>query len=199
MEAAVVQIGGGGGDATGTGGETFEITNHRFYWNGTSMDMSSITTHPVVTPFANDLSIRYKRIKGNNNLEANIYLGRGHDKIELKTSHKEEGYVKVQLDIAVTNTNNPSKKNEASYQDYYRGSYGLLGRVPDGAKVGRDGVTIITNANDFGREWQVLPEEPKLFHTYDHPWVVPAGQQCKMPVTAEPQLLLRKRRRLTPS
>ena len=52
--------------------------------------VSSITNKPVVAPFgSNGLSIRYKRIKGDN-LEANIYLGRGHDKIELKVFEIEK-------------------------------------------------------------------------------------------------------------
>ena len=165
VEAAVVQI----------GDETVEIQIDQFHHNGKAIDMTQLEEHkPVVTTLAG-LTFRYMRV--GENLEAHIYLGHGHEKILLKTF---KGFVKVVFDV------------EGS--DYYHGSRGMLGRVPDGKRVGRDGETFIEEVNAFGQEWQVLPSEPKLFHTYDDAWVVSAGQKCAMPDQSEATVMLRKRR-----
>lgn len=43
-------------------------------------------------------------------------------------------------------------------------SYGLVGAFPQGEWVGRDTMTIITNENDFVKEWQVQRNDTLLFH-----------------------------------
>ena len=76
----------------------------------------------------------------------------------------------------------------------YKGSRGMLGRFPDGKRVGRDGETFIEDVNAFGQEWQVRPDEPKLFHTYEGDWIIPAGQKCAMPTETLEKKELRARR-----
>lgn len=121
------------------------------------------------------LVLRSKAMGGGGH-EAHIQLGNG-EKITLKTYNR---FVKVELYNAG--------------KDLYNGSQGLLGRFPDGERVGRDGETPINDVNDFGQEWQVQSAEPKLFHTYDDAWVVPAGQTCTMPDSSAAKQKLRQRR-----
>ena len=122
------------------------------------------------------LHVRYRQSMGNG--QARIYFGNSKSKqLHLKTFGD---FVKVNLD--------------AQENDHYNGSHGLLGRFPDGLRVGRDGVTVIEDVNEFGQEWQVKPEEPRLFRSYDEEWVVPAGQKCAMPSETAEKKLLRQRR-----
>lgn len=72
----------------------------------------------------------------------------------------------------------------------FEGSVGMLGSYPDGRTVGRDGTTLFTDMNEYGQEWQVREDEPKLFSVVEGPQH-PA--KCQIPAeidTAE------KRRRL---
>ena len=91
-------------------------------------------------------------------IKKNLY---GNEQIVVKT-HKEMVTVKVEDGTAT------------SFGD----SVGLMGSFPKGSLLGRDG-NMIHDFNDFGREWQVSGEEPKLFETIrvpQHP------QACVMPV-----------------
>lgn len=49
----------------------------------------------------------------------------------------------------------------------FANSLGLLGSFPEGNKVGRDGTTVIKNANKFAKEWSVpkASAEAKLFRS----------------------------------
>ena len=60
----------------------------------------------------------------------------------------------------------------------FNGARGLMGSFPMGEKVGRDGHTVIDDADAFGQEWQVLRGEHHLFQnivTPQHP------QRCTPP------------------
>ena len=153
------------------GDEIFEINVDGLYLNGVALELE---VDKFVTSKFSGLPLRYKMTGCN--LEAKIYLGNGEN-IALKTYNS---FVKVEI--------------AADGSEYFTGSYGLLGRFPDGKRVGRDGETFIKDANAFGQEWQVLPEEPQLFHSYEGEWVVPAGQQCAMPVETKAKVQLRRRR-----
>jgi hypothetical protein len=48
-------------------------------------------------------------------------------------------------------------------------SLGLMGSFHTGAKLARDGVTVLDDITKFGEEWQVLYTEPKLFQTLSVP------------------------------
>ena len=64
----------------------------------------------------------------------------------------------------------------------FEGSEGLMGTHPEGLKVARDRKTLMEDPNSFGMEWQVLSNEPMLFHAVEgvqHP------TQCAMPAMAE--------------
>ena len=72
----------------------------------------------------------------------------------------------------------------------FDGAKGLMGSYPTGAKMSRDGVSIMNDITAFGKEWQVQATEPMLFHNLEgaqHP------QECVMPDLAERST---KRRRL---
>ena len=57
---------------------------------------------------------------------------------------------------------------------------GLLGDYSSGAMLGRDLVTILDDANDFGQEWQVQASEPKLFQVSDRAPQAPE-ETCRLP------------------
>jgi hypothetical protein len=48
-------------------------------------------------------------------------------------------------------------------------SLGLMGSFHSGAKLARDGSTVLEDVNAFGEEWQVRDTEPLLFQTIDLP------------------------------
>ena len=153
------------------GEETMEIQQDQFHLNGQPVKLEE---NWVVGHFSG-LVTRYGKVEGGNT-EAHIQIGDG-EKILMKTY---KGFVKVSI------------AKEGS--EKYKGSHGLLGRFPDGKRVARDGVTFIEDVNAFGQEWQVTVDEPKLFHSYDDAWVVPAGQKCAMPDSSPAKQQLRQRR-----
>jgi hypothetical protein len=57
-------------------------------------------------------------------------------------------------------------------------SLGLMGTFDKGIKLGRDNSTVHKDANAFGEEWQVLADEPMLFHNVAGPQ---APEKCDMP------------------
>jgi hypothetical protein len=61
----------------------------------------------------------------------------------------------------------------------YGNTVGLLADFNTGKKLGRDGFTIIEDYNDFGQEWQVLADGPKLFHEVSGRQF--PGQKCVLP------------------
>ena len=168
VESSVVRI----------GDETLEI-------NGGSKDqwlyINGVANEPLedskwYVAHVGGLKLRYKQASGNG--EAHLYFGDGkYEKLTMKTYNE---FVKVEV--------------AAKNSEYYLGSHGLLGRFPDGLRVGRDGESFIEDVNAFGQEWQVSSEEPKLFHSYEGEWVVPAGQKCAMPENTLAKQKLRQRR-----
>jgi hypothetical protein len=72
-------------------------------------------------------------------------------------------------------------------------SVGLMGAFGTGHMIARDGKTIMTDANAFGQEWQVLESEPKLFQSARFPQ---HPQVCTMPPPMQASQL---RRRLSES
>lgn len=67
---------------------------------------------------------------------------------------------------------------KANSADNFAGSQGLMGSYPSGAMVARDGTTHIQDTDQFGKEWQVMANEPRLFHCMDGPQ---HPQECAMP------------------
>ena len=160
------------------GDDTIEITGgNKVQW----LYINGVANEPLVeskwyVARIGGLKLRYRQQSGNG--EAHLYFGDNKsEKLAMKTYHN---FVKV--DVA------------AHGSDYHLGSLGLLGRFPDGLRVGRDGETFIEDVNAFGQEWQVCSEEPKLFHSYEGEWIVPAGQQCAMPEQSLAKQKLRQRR-----
>jgi len=129
------------------------------------------------------LKLRFKQTKLRQgfNREVHLYLGNPNvdgEKLFIKSYHE---FVKVELDAHGSNN--------------YEGSLGLLGRFPDGNRVGRDGENFIEDVNAFGQHWMVQPEEPTLFHAYKGGGIVLAGETCAMPeVDTALKKMLRQRR-----
>jgi len=110
-------------------------------------------------------------------------------------NHVAKIYVEGSKEFLTLRTYNDFVKVEmTSTGDVLDGSLGLLGQYPNGERFGRDGVTIIDDVIEFGQHWQVKPDEPKLFHSYDESWVVPAEQKCAMPMETIEKMQLRTRR-----
>jgi len=74
-------------------------------------------------------------------------------------------------------------------KESFGNSLGLLGSYHVGSKLGRDGKTVIDDNNAFGLEWQVLPQEAKLFHNLEG---VQAPEQCVMPDSSKARRHLRE-------
>ena len=171
VESAVIKI----------GEETLEITGENqkeWLWLNGVANEELVNGKFTKTKLAGNL-VRYLEnvIPGKtHNHEAHIHLGHG-EKILFKTY---KGFLKVQFINGSETT--------------LGGSRGILGTYPEGKRVGRDGFTVIEDVNDYGMEWQVKSSEPKLFHSYDAPWVVPASQYCSMPAQTAKKQALRKRR-----
>jgi hypothetical protein len=55
---------------------------------------------------------------------------------------------------------------------------GLMGSHDGGMMLGRDGATLFSDPDLFGLEWQVRPDEPKLFHSEEG---VQYPELCAMP------------------
>lgn len=81
------------------------------------------------------------------------------------------------------------KENDPKWKKF-AGSVGLMGRYPAGQTLGRDGTTVFTDMNAFGKEWQVRATEPKLFRLVEGPQ---HPETCLMPNTLTSE---EKRRRL---
>jgi hypothetical protein len=62
---------------------------------------------------------------------------------------------------------------------FYEQAVGILGDYNSGKKLARDGVTIIEDYNEFGQEWQVSADGPKLFHELAGPQA--PDQKCISP------------------
>jgi len=62
--------------------------------------------------------------------------------------------------------------------NHLQNSTGLMGDFITGKSLGRDGVTVLDDPNDFGQEWQVLESESKLF-LVDRPPQAPQ-EQCRL-------------------
>jgi len=74
-----------------------------------------------------------------------------------------------------------SVKVENPKKDKFMGSVGLMGRFPEGTKIGRDN-SIIEDINVFGQEWQVLSSEQNLFHDIEGPQ---HPQHCEIPSSTD--------------
>jgi hypothetical protein len=153
IESAVINI----------GGETLEVrggeTTNEFYVNGVLGNPSS--TDGMLPETIAGFPIKFEWLtKGRR--QFTIDLGDG-EQIIFKTF---KYFLRVNAKIV------DGKRFESSV--------GLMGTYPLGNKVARDGSTEITDYDQFGQEWQVLPEEPMLFHNMEGPQ---APQQCALPVT----------------
>ncbi|KAL3923507.1 MAG: hypothetical protein SGILL_001621 [Bacillariaceae sp.] len=73
-------------------------------------------------------------------------------------------------------------------------THGLLG-VFGGAKLARDGKTVMSDTNTFGQEWQVHGDtDPQLFHTLQGPqW----PNKCVMPAQPKPEGRVARHLRMT--
>jgi len=62
--------------------------------------------------------------------------------------------------------------------DAFGSSLGLMGQYGSGRWMARDRKTVMEDVIEFGMEWQVLPEEPMLFHKVAGPQ---APNKCEVP------------------
>ena len=72
--------------------------------------------------------------------------------------------------------------------EHFGNSVGLLGDFHSGSMIGRDGETILEDANAFGGEWQVNVDEPMLFQVSRAPQY---PNSCRLPT--ESQMQVRRR------
>merc|ERR1712232_211555 len=147
------------------GDDTFEVMakrKHNYYWIN-FVAGEELTKEMTLPTTISSFPIHYKRVNSQK-LEYIIDLGSG-EKIKIQTWNDF-----VRVDIV-----NPTVENFGS-------SVGLMGTFDKSLKVARDNKTVMTDLNEFGQEWQVLPTEPKLFHEIDGPQ---APQRCEIPLKTE--------------
>jgi len=150
IKAATVQI----------GEDTLEVmggTDSISYWMNGGDKMEVQTGDASL----GDFPLHFRRVNGHQTI-SRIDLGHG-DAVAVETF---KHFVRVNI---------MNKSNTA-----FVGATGLLGAFPHGAKVARDGVTVMEDSNAFGQEWQVRVAEPMLFHEVGP---VQAHEECAMPDT----------------
>jgi len=150
IKAATVQI----------GEDTLEVmggTDSISYWMNGGDKMEVQTGDASL----GDFPLHFRRVNGHQTI-SRIDLGHG-DAVAVETF---KHFVRVNI---------MNKSNTA-----FVGAAGLLGAFPHGAKVARDGVTVMEDSNAFGQEWQVRVAEPMLFHEVGP---VQAHEECAMPDT----------------
>jgi cysteine-rich repeat protein len=96
----------------------------------------------------------------------------GHERIQIKT-YKD--FVSVFI--------------EQGESKHFGDSAGLMGDFEKGRMIGRDGKTVLDDANVFGQEWQVLHTEPSLFQTVRFPQ---HPNLCTMPPPMQASQLRRR-------
>jgi len=145
------------------GGETFEVAGMRdgnSHWlNMVEVDDAAAAAawggEGETTANNNGVSISGYRIryKKENNK---------HRRYTIDLENLESIQIKTWKDmVRVDINNNPSSTSKNSI---FSGSLGLMGSYPDGIMYGRDGTTVFNGElNDFGQEWQVMEQEPKIF------------------------------------
>ena len=151
VDSAVVQI----------GEDTLEVMGgvaaKRFFVNGergTPLHVNGMMPFTI-----GGHAVRYRNL-GPNMFQFKIFL-----------PNNQTVVLKAVKDFMRVDIEQPSLEDFAS-------SVGLMGSFETGQMVGRDGATIFTDENEFGLEWQVIQDEPMLFHNVEgvqHP------ETCAMP------------------
>lgn len=98
----------------------------------------------------------------------------------IQVGTKEAILVKVYKDMVGVKFEHPTAKN-------FEKSVGVLGSFLTGEKLARDGTSVMTDANEYGQEWQVRDGEPQLFMTPS-----PVTGKCILP--SDDVIVERKRR-----
>lgn len=155
IESAVVQI----------GEDRFEVKagfeDRKFWLNG---EAGERLIDSGVLPFTvGGYKIRF-RVRKKNEFQFKIFL----DDEQFILLRSVEDLLRVEID-------NPLIKS-------FAGSSGLMGNYDVQDMVARDGKTVITDPIEYGKEWQVLADEPMLFHNVEgvqHP------ETCAMPTVEQ--------------
>lgn len=163
VESAVVQIGDDTLEVMGG------IEEQRYWINGEAGPKLKLSAVQPFTIGGNDVRFR---VTSESQFQFKIFLENGQS-IALRSV---KDFMKVGI--------------ERHSKELYGGSMGLMGPYEEGKMLARDGVTILEDPNEFGKEWQVLASEPKLFHNLQgaqHP------ETCEMPTTTQFQRRLGER------
>lgn len=112
-----------------------------------------------------DHSVGFQQIDDNSR-EYSIYLNGRGERIVIKTY---KHFVSVYFKFASMGT--------------FGSSTGVLGDFVTGKKIARDGKTVMEDVIEYGMEWQVRENEPKLFRTVQGPQY---PEQCRMPTEKFP-------------
>lgn len=148
------------------GDETFEVMGGEGlkYWiNGKAGKTNLKNGRTLSKQLAGQYKIKFRWMNANQHT-FKVELGNG-EHILFKTFKQ---FVRVQV--------------EAWNVRDFVGSSGLMGSFPVGVHFARDNSTVLDDPNMMGQEWQVLSNEPKLFHNIagpQHP------QKCTMPTETE--------------
>ena len=147
------------------GDDIFEVqggsVEHTYWLNGVHEAPlpASLSGHPV------DHYVEKKQKRKTRKFGFEIVIGKRGEKIRIE-------YYKHFVSIFF---------REATEQNF-GSSAGLFGSYQTGLKLARDGFTVMENASEFGMEWQVRGDDPKLFHNVSG-GVVQYPERCQLPTT----------------
>ena len=125
------------------GDDVLEVASYGTYaWNG-------ISNADLATATLGGFPVTYQHQGENGHL------------FTIQVGTKEAILVKVYKDMVGVKFEHPTVKN-------FEKSVGVLGSFLSGEKLARDGTSIMTDANEYGQEWQVRAAEPQLFMVPSH-------------------------------
>jgi len=161
IESAVIRI----------GKDVFEVaggeSNNKFWLNNAEYSVegdSDVHDEAYQVASISGYSIYFMQVSKKSR-EFIIKLG-GNERIVFKTWNS----------FLSVNLQHPTKQ-------HFDGSVGLMGRFSSGLKVARNNVTIVSDNNAFGQEWQVMRNsEESLFHETKGPQY---PEKCNIPSLVE--------------
>jgi hypothetical protein len=144
------------------GKDIFEVDNHGSYYFNGAKDV------PLPSKMANKYDIH--RISGTTENATEIFFNIEFGDDERVIMSVFKSMISVRVDAVLHDTE------------------GMLGRQSLTGMIGRDGVSVINDANEMGSQWQVTNVEPMLFHEIRAPQY---PERCLLPTVTSRRLTKR--------
>lgn len=145
------------------GDDTFEVmgdNEDRLYWINQQFGQGNVDDS--IIGFLSGYPIIYKKLNSKQH-EYTVTIG-DDVSIVMKTYKK---FVRLSI--------------EGATKESFEGSLGMLGSYGSGDMIARDGKTVLSDANEFGENWQVVPSDGILFHNKEGPQ---SPEKCEIPLAS---------------